>query len=92
MKNYYCSECGMVEDHRKITKCFICGSDLKYLGKKIYGGYSKPQIHAMFETEDGKQVPVDKKGNVVENNVYENDERGWKRAGKKIKDRKVYFK
>ena len=96
MYNLYCLLCNkMYRWETKLDRCLFkpnCGAKLKLLGKSTLGGYVPAAVHAIYETDTGKQIPVDKKGNVLDNNPYEGDTHGWKRAGKKVKDRRVIFK
>ncbi len=93
MYNLYCSKCKKIYKwETKLDQCKVCEAELKVLGKSTSGGYIPPGIHAIYETDTGQQIPIDKKGNVVDHNIYANDKHGWKRSGQKIKDRKVIFK
>lgn len=47
----------------------------------IIGGQ---KVHAIWETDSGETVKTNRKGAIINSGQYDNDSRGWKRAGKKI--------
>lgn len=69
---------------RSFVKCVVCGGDAQIQGEVCSISYMKPQIKGFFQYK-GENIPVDKNGDVVDrkDNPYENDQRGWKRAGHK---------
>ena len=77
---------------RSFLPCALCDGDARLNGIPGNGGYIKPRATAMFTTPQGDELPVDKNGDIIDNQ-YVNDPRGWKRAGKGTKgyERSVTF-
>lgn len=106
IKNFYCFDCEaefsydlnketMIEFTNDYGKwigivCLRCGGKAKTVGTPLnIANHTESRPVAIVENDKGYQVAVDKRGKEVKN-IYQNDPRGWKRAGKKISEYNEY--
>ena len=70
------------------TFCHKCHPPNDHKFSRAY----RSTVAAIYEDDKGREIAVDQRGNVMSDNPYEGDPHGWRRAGKKIQDRRVIFK